>query len=90
MADSGLDMNSCFFKEDASAANVECSSYNNPVYDLTKRKVSLLHCQVARPPSFVSVYIFSCHRGHFERTLKVLAEIYLQGSYTEKHHKMSK
>lgn len=39
MADSGLDQNSCFFREDSDADNIECSSYANPVYDLTKRKV---------------------------------------------------
>lgn len=43
MADSGLDMKSCFFREDDSADNIDCSDYNSPVYDLTKRKV-------CRPP----------------------------------------
>ena len=40
MADSGLDVNSCFFSEDRSEDNIECSTYNNPVFDLTKRKVA--------------------------------------------------
>lgn len=40
MADSGLDQNSCFFREDSDEENIECSSYTSPVYDLTKRKVS--------------------------------------------------
>lgn len=39
MADSGLDVNSCFFKEGSGEENIECSSYTSPVYDLTKRKV---------------------------------------------------
>lgn len=39
MADSGLDVNSCFFSEDQSEDNIECSTYANPVFDLTKRKV---------------------------------------------------
>lgn len=39
MADSGLDMKSCFFREDDSADNIDCSDYNSPIYDLTKRKV---------------------------------------------------
>lgn len=34
-------MSSCFFRED-DGDNVECSTYNNPVYDLTKRKVTFL------------------------------------------------
>lgn len=40
MADSGLDQNSCFFREDSDDGNIECSTYTSPVYDLTKRKVS--------------------------------------------------
>lgn len=39
MADSGLDVNSCFFSEDQSEDNIECSTHTNPVFDLTKRKV---------------------------------------------------
>lgn len=39
MADSGLDVNSCFFSEDQSEDNIECSTHTSPVFDLTKRKV---------------------------------------------------
>lgn len=39
MADSGLDVNSCFFSEEQTEDNIECSTFSNPVYDLTKRKV---------------------------------------------------
>ncbi|CAM9221144.1 unnamed protein product [Hapterophycus canaliculatus] len=42
MADSGLDINSCFFSEDDTDDNIECSTYSNPVYDLTKRKARLV------------------------------------------------
>lgn len=50
MADSGLDVNSCFFSEDQSEDNIECSTYTNPVFDLTKRKVcSTLGTRFLRP-----------------------------------------
>jgi hypothetical protein len=39
VADSGLDMRSCFFSEEDPATNVKCSTYNSPVTDRTKRKV---------------------------------------------------
>ncbi|CAB1099144.1 unnamed protein product [Ectocarpus sp. CCAP 1310/34] len=39
MADSGLDVNSCFFTEDHTDDNIDCSSWSNPVFDLTKRKL---------------------------------------------------
>ena len=39
VADTGLDMNSCFFREDNGGENIECSTYNRPVSDITKRKV---------------------------------------------------
>ncbi|CAM9613438.1 unnamed protein product, partial [Ectocarpus sp. 13 AM-2016] len=39
MADSGLDVNSCFFTEDHTVDNIDCSSWSNPVFDLTKRKI---------------------------------------------------
>lgn len=38
VADTGVDMNHCHFREDDDD-NIEASSYNDPVTDLTKRKV---------------------------------------------------
>ncbi len=49
MADSGLDVNSCFFSEEQSEDNIECSTFSSPVYDLTKRKVRALRVARLRP-----------------------------------------
>ncbi|CAM9140348.1 unnamed protein product, partial [Choristocarpus tenellus] len=38
VADSGLDRNSCYFRED-DGDNIACSTYTSPVCDITKRKV---------------------------------------------------
>ena len=38
MADTGVDMNHCQFRED-DGDNIEASSYDDPITDITKRKV---------------------------------------------------
>ncbi|KAG5175267.1 peptidase S8/S53 domain-containing protein, partial [Tribonema minus] len=39
VADSGVDLASCFFSEEDPTDNIACSTYTNPVTDLAKRKV---------------------------------------------------
>lgn len=49
MADTGLDMNSCFFRED-DGDNIECSTFSSPVFDLTKRKVTITTTNINKLP----------------------------------------